>query len=93
VRQVETPHEYVDHGSYEYVRCDVSTNQAESFFAQFKRSLDGTHHNVSPEHLQRYASEFEYRWNTRRMSDGERVQAMVDASVGKRLSYRPLTDH
>lgn len=47
-------HEYVDHSSHEYVRGKVSTNQAESFFSQFKRSLDGTHHHVSKEHLHRY---------------------------------------
>jgi transposase-like protein len=85
-------HGAVNHTIGEYVRDGISTNEAESFFAQFKRSLDGTHHNVSREHLHRYASEFEFRWNTRRLSDGERVQAMVDGSVGKRLTYRPLTE-
>ncbi|MGA2307813.1 MAG: IS1595 family transposase [Acidimicrobiales bacterium] len=85
-------HGSVNHSIGEYVRDGISTNEAESFFSQFKRSLDGTHHNVSREHLHRYASEFEYRWNTRKMSDSERVQAMVDASVGKRLTYLPLTE-
>jgi transposase-like protein len=85
-------HGAVNHHVGEYVRDGISTNEAESFFAQFKRSLDGTHHNVSREHLHRYSSEFEFRWNTRKLSDGERVQAMVDAAVGKRLIYRPLTD-
>ena len=28
----------------EYVRGDVTTNQAENFFSQLKRSIDGTHH-------------------------------------------------
>jgi transposase-like protein len=85
-------HEYVNHTEGEYVRGDVSTNAAESFFAQFKRSLDGTHHNVSKEHLHRYASEFAFRWNTCKMTDAERMQAMIRASRGKRLTYRPLTD-
>ncbi len=84
-------HGTVDHSAGEYVRDGISTNLAESFFAQFKRSLDGTHHNVSKPHLHRYASEFEFRWNTRTLTDAERVQAMVHARVGKRLSYRPLT--
>lgn len=87
--------EFASHGSAnhsigEYVRDRITKNKAESFFSQFKRSLDGTHHNVSPEHLHRYASKFEYRWNIRKLTDSERVQAMVDASVGKRLRYRPL---
>jgi transposase-like protein len=50
-------HQAVNHDAREYVRGDVSTNQAESFFSQFKRSLDGTHHHVSREHLDRYLSE------------------------------------
>jgi transposase-like protein len=85
-------HGSVNHKAGEYVRDGISTNQAESFFAQFKRSLDGTHHNVSKEHLQRYATEFESRWNTSKMTDPERVQALVDGAVGRRLPYRPLTE-
>jgi transposase-like protein len=82
-------HEWVNHSAGEYVRDGVSTNEAESFFSQFKRSLDGTHHAVSKEHLHRYASEFEFRWNTRKLTDAERMEAMVGASRGKRLTYRP----
>lgn len=83
-------HGAVNHAAGEYVRDGISTNPAESFFAQFKRSLIGTHHNVSKPHLPRYASEFEFRWNTWKMTDAERMQAVVNASAGKRLTYRPL---
>jgi transposase-like protein len=86
-------HEWVDHSSYEYVRDGVSTNLAESYFSQMKRSIDGTFHAVSREHLGRYVDEFSFRWNTRKMTDSERVQKLVDGSVGRRLSYRPLTQH
>jgi transposase-like protein len=85
-------HEYVDHGNHEYVRGDVSTNLAESFFAQYKRSLDGTFHNVSKHHLDRYTDEFEFRWNTRKLSDQRRVEAIIDGTAGKRLTYRPLSN-
>jgi len=84
-------HGAVNHSAGEYVRDGISTNMAESFFAQFKRSLDGTHHNVSKEHLQRYATEFEFRWNTCKMSDSQRVAALIDGTAGRRLPYRPLT--
>ncbi len=84
-------HEYVDHGGYEFVRGAVSTNQAESFFAQYKRSLDGTYHNVSKAHLGRYTDEFTFRWNTRRITDHSRMMAVVRGAAGRRLSYRPLT--
>jgi hypothetical protein len=36
-------HSTVNHRIGEYVRGDVSTNQAENYFSQLKRSLDGTH--------------------------------------------------
>lgn len=83
-------HEWVDHSSYEYVRNGVSTNLAESYFAQMKRSIDGTHHAVSRKHLPRYVEEWSFRWNTRQLSDGERLQKMVDQAQGRRLTYRPL---
>jgi transposase-like protein len=47
-------HSTVDHRAGEYVRQDVTTNHAETYFSQLKRSLDGTFHHVSREHLGRY---------------------------------------
>src|SRR3954452_22780473 len=70
-------HESVDHSALEYVRGDVSTNAAEGFFSQLKRSLDGTHHHVSREHLGRYLAEFDYRFSTRFMSDSERMRKTI----------------
>jgi hypothetical protein len=35
----------------------VSTNVAENHFSQLKRSIDGTFHHVSREHLERYLTE------------------------------------
>lgn len=58
-------YEWVDHSEGEHVRGAVTTNQAENFFSQLKRSLDGTHHHVSVEHLPRYLAEFDYRHSTR----------------------------
>jgi hypothetical protein len=53
-------HAAVDHSEGEYVRDGVSTNCAENFFSQLKRSIDGTHHHVSREHLGRYLAEFDF---------------------------------
>ena len=86
-------HEFVDHSRSEYVRGNVTTNPAESFFAQFKRSLDGTFHNVSPEHLHRYLAEFTFRWNTSKRTDHSRVEAIIRGADGKRLTYRPIVEH
>jgi len=84
-------HEVVDHGKGEYVRGDAHTNTAEGFFSQFKRSLDGTHHHVSAKHLHRYASEFDFRYNSREMTDGERTVLAIEQTAGKRLQYRQTT--
>jgi transposase-like protein len=81
-------HTAVHHGAGEYVRGDASTNQAESYFSQLKRSLDGTHHHVSREHLDRYLAEFDFRWSSRKLSDTERMKQLGQRVGGKRLKYR-----
>ncbi|MBG9388358.1 IS1595 family transposase [Caenimonas aquaedulcis] len=84
-------HEYVDHGKKEYARGDVTTNTVECSFAILKRGLIGTFHSVSEKHLQRYCTEFDYRWNTRTTagySDTMRADALLAQIGGKRLTYR-----
>jgi transposase-like protein len=81
-------HETVDHGINEYVRDDAHVNTAEGYFSQLKRSIDGTHHHVSAHHLPRYLGEFDYRYNTRKMEDGERTKLAIRQAEGKRLRYR-----
>jgi transposase-like protein len=81
-------HEVVRHREYEYARGDVTTNTVESFFALLKRGVYGTFHSVSPEHLHRYVSEFQFRWNTRKMDDGARTIAAIRNGEGKRLMTR-----
>jgi len=81
-------HSIVSHAQGEYVRGDVSTNQAENYFSQLKRSIDGTHHHVSREHLDRYLAEFDFRHTTRKISDTERVSLLGQQVGGKRLTYR-----
>lgn len=80
-------HETVCHSAKEYVRGDVHSNSVEGFFANVKRGLNGIYHAVSREHLHRYMSEFEFRYNNRDMDDGDRVVAAIKAADGKRLHY------
>jgi transposase-like protein len=80
-------HHVIRHGQREYVRGEVSTNTAESSFALIKRGLMGIYHAVSKEHLHRYLGEFDFRWNTRQMNDGERTARAIEGAVGKRLAY------
>ena len=70
------------------MRGDVSTNQAENYFSQLKRSLDGTHHHVSREHLPRYLQEFDFRYTTRELSDTERMRQLGQQAGNRRLMYR-----
>ncbi|HEX4491466.1 MAG TPA: IS1595 family transposase [Acidimicrobiia bacterium] len=63
-------HDAVWHAGGEYVRGDVTSNRAENYFSQLKRSLDGTHHRISAEHLDRYLAEFDFRFSTRKLGSG-----------------------
>lgn len=84
-------HETVNHSKKEYARGDVTSNTVESSFALLKRGLHGTFHSVSEKHLQRYCTEFDYRWNTRQsqgFTDQMRADALLSQIGGKRLTYR-----
>jgi transposase-like protein len=81
-------HSRVDHEADEWVRDDVTTNHAETYFSQLKRSIDGTHHHVSVEHLPRYLAEFDFRYSTHENSDTERMGRLVGNVAGRRLIYR-----
>ena len=67
-------HLVVNHGP-QGIRAwsDASTNTAESSFAILKRGIMGIYHSVSKKHLHRYVNEFDFRWNTRKVSDGDRT--------------------
>jgi hypothetical protein len=84
-------HESVNHHAGEYVRGSVSINKAENFFSQLKRSLDGTHHRVSPEHMHRYVAEFGYRCEMCKMSDTDRTIKFMGQAGDCRLSYKRVT--
>ena len=58
-------HETVNHSIDEYVRGDTHTNTIEGFWSLLKRSIRGTHVQVSRQHLPKYLAEFEFRWNLR----------------------------
>lgn len=81
-------HETVQHSKLEYVRGNVSTNTVEGFFGLFKRGVNGTFHHISKEHLHRYLSEFDFRYNRREITDSERTAQAIRGFEGKRLTYR-----
>lgn len=86
-------HDRVNHSKYEYARYNADgsvshVNTCESFFSLLKRGVFGAWHCVSREHLPKYANEFEYRWNTRYDTDGQRMEKFMPMIDGKRLMYR-----
>ena len=84
-----TGHGTVSHSTGEYVRATYfHTNTIENFFSIFKRGIIGVYHHVSEAHLKRYATEFDFRYNTRKMNDFERAEVALLGAVGKRLTYR-----
>ena len=81
-------HTAVDHSAGEYVATNgASTNPVEGFFSQLKRSLDGTHHHVSIEHLPRYLAEYDFKFSTRQVSDAVRMNLLVK-QMDRRLEYK-----
>ena len=87
-------HGRVQHGLGEYVRGDAHVNTAEGFFSLLKRGLNGTYHHVGKQHLGQYLSEFDFRYNTRGLTDGQRTAVGIRKVGGKRLmlhrSSRPV---
>jgi transposase-like protein len=86
-------HETVNHTAGEYRQGLASTNGIESVWAVLKRGIYGVYHKVSKKHLGRYVDEFAFRLN-----DGDvkrhtldRLDSLVLAVVGKRLTYEGLT--
>jgi transposase-like protein len=90
-RQFGNGHDALTHNLGEYVRGDVSTNKFENYFGQLQRSIAGTFHHVSHEHLDRYLAEFDFRYSTRKLTDTQRVARLMGQVAGRRLAYRPLT--
>ena len=81
-------HETVRHTAKEYARGDVNTNSAEGYFGIFKRGMRGVYQHCGEKHLHRYLAEFDFRYNTRNITDGERAVLAVQGGEGKRLTYR-----
>jgi hypothetical protein len=68
-----------------------NTNAAENFFGIFKRGMFGTYHKCEEQHLQRYVTEFEFRFNNRTalgVNDKMRAETLLKQIEGKRLTYR-----
>jgi transposase-like protein len=81
-------HYTVNHAAGEYARDGVHVNSAEGFFALFKRGIMGSFHHISLQHMPKYLNEFSFRWDNRKVSDGERTVEAIRGAEGKRLMYK-----
>ncbi|HSE50435.1 MAG TPA: IS1595 family transposase [Terriglobales bacterium] len=84
----EGGHHTVTHSKGEYSREWVHVNSCEGLFATLKRGLTGVYHQVGQHHLHRYLGEFDFRYNTRKLKDGQRTLMAIQQSAGKRLMLR-----
>lgn len=83
-------HETVNHSIDEYVRGDVHTNSVEGFFSILKRGVYGTYQHVSEAHLNRYLTEFDFRYSNREargFDDTLRAEIALQGAKGRRLTY------
>lgn len=86
-------HQAVNHSKDEYVRGEAYTNTIEGFFSVFKRGMTGIYQHCSSEHLHRYLSEFDFRYNNRAaldVNDKQRADKLLEGIVGKRLTYQTI---
>ena len=86
VKPLGFSHEAVNHARKEYVRARCHTNTIEGFWSQLKRSIDGTHHHVSPKYLQAYVNEFAFRYSNRYVGETSSMFELMAGRTGEQLS-------
>lgn len=84
-------HRIVDHTIKEYVNTNGdTTNAIEGFWTIFKRSYIGIYHYMSRKHLQRYADEMSFRYNSKHITDCSRFNLLL-SNLTNRTTYKNLT--
>ena len=83
-------HYTVTHSEHQYVhpQTGAHSNTIEGYFSIFKRGMKGVYQHCAEKHLQAYLNEFDFRYNTRKITDMERAELAASGIVGKRLTYR-----
>lgn len=81
-------HRTVNHARGQYVgKHGQTTNNLENYFSIFKRGMKGVYQHCREKHLQRYLTEFDFRYNNREVTDFERAETLLRGIIGKRLTY------
>jgi transposase-like protein/ribosomal protein L37AE/L43A len=66
LEQVGFNHEVINHANKVYVDGEIHTNTIDGFWALVKGGIKGVYHHVSPEYLDSYVNEYEFRYNHRK---------------------------
>lgn len=66
-------HHIVEHGKGQYVSESAHTNTMEGFWSILKSSICSVYRHVSRKYMQYYVNSSVFRYNTRKMSDCERM--------------------
>jgi len=83
-------HRQVNHKAKVYAVGYVYTNTLEGFWSIFKRGMTGIYNHVSRKHMQLYVDEFAFRYNTRKCSQSERFNLLLQNTNNRRLRYKDL---
>ena len=81
-------HWHVNHSKGQYGEGMAHTNTIEGFFSIFKRGMRGIYQHCAEKHLQRYLTEFDFRYSHSQLTDMERSAEALKGITGKRLIYR-----
>ena len=89
---INRAHESVNHSVGEYVRDMAHTNRMESFWAMLKRGYQRTINHFSAKHMNRYVREFAGHHNEREQDTTDMMTHVMAGMIGRRLTYKALTD-
>lgn len=75
-------HDVIDHEET-YVSGDIHIQGIENYWSLLKRGLYGIFQHVGKKYLPQYLSEFQYRFNNRKVTDAERFASLMAQTQGR----------
>lgn len=84
-------HTICDHNKKQYVSdTGATTNNLENYWSHVKRAVIGTYYHISKKHINRYLLEFDYKFNYRKLTDGDKLNLTLRQLPKTRLKYNDL---
>lgn len=82
-------HQVIRHAKGEYRIKDCHTNTIEGFWSLLKCGIVGIYHSISIKHIDKYLDEFQFRYNSRNLTEKARFLDMLSVCES-RLTYQNL---